>query len=137
MCLNKTLLFNIKVKSRVCELMVLKKDDFLKLSINFKDLIEKFLKKSLYRFLKLAEDVSEIQDLIKNGIDDDEALPLDIIHEEEDYDDSDLCDNDDMANEDIIQYSDNMEENEDSLSDEIDKKDDKKEEKNMNSGKIN
>ena len=43
MCLNKQLTYNIKVKSRICELFILKKDDFLKLSVNFKDFIEKFI----------------------------------------------------------------------------------------------
>jgi hypothetical protein len=60
MCLNKQLAYNIKVKSRVCELFVLKKDDFLRLSVNFKSFIEKFLKRCLYRFLKLIDDLNEI-----------------------------------------------------------------------------
>jgi hypothetical protein len=60
MCLNKQLEYNIKVKSRVCELFVLKKDDFLRLSVNFKSFIEKFLKRCLYRFLKLIDDLNEV-----------------------------------------------------------------------------
>jgi hypothetical protein len=59
MCLNKQLEYNIKVKSRVCELFVLKKDDFLRLSVNFKSFIEKFLKRCLYRFLKLVDELND------------------------------------------------------------------------------
>ena len=43
MCLNEKLSHNIKVKSRQCELFLLKKNDFLKMSVNFPEQIEKFL----------------------------------------------------------------------------------------------
>lgn len=56
MCLNEKLLFNIKIKSRNCELFVLKKNDFLRLSVNFKEFIESFLHKSLMKYLKFNED---------------------------------------------------------------------------------
>jgi hypothetical protein len=84
MCLNKQLAYNIKVKSRVCELFVLKKDDFLRLSVNFKDFIEKFLKKSLYKFLKLIEDLNDIVNNLNNGIEEDKNVysQLDVINEE-------------------------------------------------------
>ena len=55
MCLNEKLTHNIKVKSRNCELFVLKKNDFLRLSVNFKDYIEKFLQKSLLIYLRFTE----------------------------------------------------------------------------------
>ena len=55
MCLNEKLTHNIKVKSRSCELFVLKKNDFLRLSVNFKDYIEKFLQKSLLIYLRFTE----------------------------------------------------------------------------------
>jgi hypothetical protein len=56
MCLNEKLSYNIKVKSRTCELFVLKKNDFLRLSVNFKDFIEVFLHKSLMIYLKFNEE---------------------------------------------------------------------------------
>jgi CRP-like cAMP-binding protein len=55
MCLNEKLTHNIKVKSRSCELFVLKKNNFLRLSVNFKDYIEKFLQKSLLIYLRFTE----------------------------------------------------------------------------------
>ena len=55
MCLNEKLTYNIKVKSRNSELYVLKKNDFLKLSVNFKDFIEMFLQKSLSIYLRFTE----------------------------------------------------------------------------------
>ena len=60
MCLNEKLRFNIKVKSRNCELFVLKKSDFLRLSVNFKEFIEKFLHKSLMIYLKYNEERKKI-----------------------------------------------------------------------------
>ena len=56
MCLNEKLRFSIKVKSRSCELFVLKKNDFLRLSVNFKEFIESFLQKSLMIYLKYNEE---------------------------------------------------------------------------------
>ena len=56
MCLNEKLRFSIKVKSRSCELFVLKKNDFLRLSVNFKEFIESFLQKSLMIYLKYKEE---------------------------------------------------------------------------------
>ena len=56
MCLNETLSYSVKVKSRVCEIFILKKDDFLKTSINFKDIIENFLQISLLKYLKLSNE---------------------------------------------------------------------------------
>ena len=56
MCLNEKLSFNIKIKSRNCELFVLKKNDFLRLSVNFKEFIESFLHKSLMKYLKFNEE---------------------------------------------------------------------------------
>lgn len=60
MCLNEKLSFNIKIKSRNCELFVLKKNDFLRLSVNFKEFIETFLHKSLMRYLKFNEEKNKM-----------------------------------------------------------------------------
>jgi hypothetical protein len=60
MCLNEKLSFNIKIKSRNCELFVLKKNDFLRLSVNFKEFIENFLHKSLMIYLKFSEEKKKI-----------------------------------------------------------------------------
>jgi len=60
MCLNEKLSFNIKIKSRNCELFVLKKNDFLRLSVNFKEFIENFLHKSLMIYLKFNEEKKKI-----------------------------------------------------------------------------
>jgi hypothetical protein len=95
MCLNKQLCYNIKVKSRVCELFVLKKDDFLRLSVNFKDFIEKFLKKSLYKFLKLIEDLNQMKILNNENEEEENIKELDIIEEgsEESFRDSNRKEN--------------------------------------------
>lgn len=60
MCLNKRLFYNIRVKSRICDLLVLRKTDFLKLSVNYKSFTEKFLKRSLYKYLKIVQDANII-----------------------------------------------------------------------------
>jgi len=78
MCLNEKLSFNIKIKSRNCELFVLKKNDFLRLSVNFKEFIESFLHKSLMKYLKFNEEknqmIKEFDSLIngEEGSDDEE-----------------------------------------------------------------
>lgn len=60
MCLNEKLSFNIRVKSRNCELFVLKKNDFLRLSVNFKEFIEKFLQRSLMIYLRFNDEKKKI-----------------------------------------------------------------------------
>ena len=60
MCLNEKLSFNIKIKSRNCELFVLKKNDFLRLSVNFKEFIESFLHKSLMKYLKFQDEKNQM-----------------------------------------------------------------------------
>ena len=69
MCLNEKLRFNIKVKSRNSELFILKKIDFLNLTVNFKEFIEKFLYKSLMIYLKYNEErkkiINEYDDMMK------------------------------------------------------------------------
>ena len=60
MCLNEKLSFNIKIKSRNCELFALKKNDFLRLSVNFKEFIENFLHKSLMKYLKFNEEKNKM-----------------------------------------------------------------------------
>jgi len=47
MCLNEKLDYNIKVKSRNCELYVLKKNNFLSLSVNYKEFFDSFMRRSL------------------------------------------------------------------------------------------
>lgn len=56
MCLNEKLSHIVKVKSRNTELYVFKKNDFLKLSFNYKEFIEKFLQKSLMLYLKFNDE---------------------------------------------------------------------------------
>ena len=51
MVMRRRLKYGIRVKSRTCELFVLTNNDFLKLSINFKDFIQRFLQKSLLIYL--------------------------------------------------------------------------------------
>lgn len=75
MCLDEKLRFGIKVKSRSCELFVLKKNDFLYLSVNFKEFIEKFLYNSLMVYLKyikerkkLIQDYEEMMKQIRKTI---------------------------------------------------------------------
>ncbi len=81
MCLNKQLVYNIKVKSRVCELFVLNNDDFFKLSVNFKGFVEKFLRKSLSKFLKLIEYINEITENINDVNVDKKPQSLEVIEE--------------------------------------------------------
>lgn len=71
MCLTLKLCFNIKVKSRNSELFVLKKNDFLRLSVNFKEFIENFLHKSFMIYLKynkerkkMIEDYEELMNKV-------------------------------------------------------------------------
>ena len=63
MCLSEKLKYSIKIKSRNCELFVLKKNDFLKLSVNYKEFIEKFLYKSLMIFLRFVNEKKRIMRL--------------------------------------------------------------------------
>ena len=89
MCLNEKLSFNIKIKSRNCELFVLKKNDFLRLSVNFKEFIESFLHKSLMKYLKFNEEknqmIKEFDSLIngEDGDDDEEEGEEDEEEEED------------------------------------------------------
>ena len=89
MCLNEKLSFNIKIKSRNCELFVLKKNDFLRLSVNFKEFIESFLHKSLMKYLKFNEEknqmIKEFDSLIngEDGDDDEEEGEEDSEEEED------------------------------------------------------
>ena len=56
MCLNQNIRYSIKVKSRTCELFTLKKIDFLRLSVNFKEFIDGFLEKSFLIFQKYNQE---------------------------------------------------------------------------------
>ncbi len=97
MCLNEKLTVNIKIKSRNCELFVLKKNDFLRLSVNFKEFIESFLHSSLMKYLKFNEEknkmIKEFETLIKGS---DESEENESNEEEEEN--SDLI-NSDIENE--------------------------------------
>ena len=73
MCLNEKLSFNIKIKSRNCELFVLKKNDFLRLSVNFKEFIESFLHKSLMKYLRFDEGKNKMMKEFDSLINADEA----------------------------------------------------------------
>ena len=88
MCLNEKLSFNIKIKSRNCELFVLKKNDFLRLSVNFKEFIESFLHKSLMKYLKFNEEknqmIKEFDSLINGEEGDDDEEEGEDSEEEED-----------------------------------------------------
>ena len=87
MCLNEKLSFNIKIKSRNCELFVLKKNDFLRLSVNFKEFIESFLHKSLMKYLKFNEEKNKMMkefDSLINAEDGEEGEEENEDSEEED-----------------------------------------------------
>lgn len=58
MCLNKKLIYNIKIKSKICEMFILKKVDFLKLSVNHRDHIEAFLNLSINKYLQFKNTFS-------------------------------------------------------------------------------
>ena len=103
MCLNEKLSVNIKIKSRNCELFVLKKNDFLRLSVNFKEFIESFLHSSLMKYLKFNEEknrmIKEFETLIRpsdesssNG-----GSESNEIEEEENSENSDLINSDEES----------------------------------------
>ena len=60
MCLNEKLSHNIKVKTRQCELFLLKKNDFLKTSVNFPEQIQNFLSISLMKYLRFNDEKKRI-----------------------------------------------------------------------------
>jgi hypothetical protein len=60
MCLNDKLSHNIKIKSRNAELFILKKHDFLKLSLKFKEIIHKFLYYSLLKYIHFNDEKKKI-----------------------------------------------------------------------------
>ena len=55
MCLNERIKYNIKIKSRKCDMFILKNEDFLKISVNYSSYIEEFLYNSLIRYLNFNE----------------------------------------------------------------------------------
>lgn len=55
MCIGEVLGYNIKIKSRACRLFLLKKIEFLKLSIRFQETIEEFMQKSLIIHIRFKE----------------------------------------------------------------------------------
>ena len=119
MCLNEKLTFNIKIKSRNCELFVLKKNDFLRLSVNFKEFIENFLHKSLMKYLKFNEEknkmIKEFETLMSkcNGegkdLDRTGSIKNDLQAIEEEKDDAEI---EEITDEEVINDSDNSNEEE-------------------------
>ena len=119
MCLNEKLTFNIKIKSRNCELFVLKKNDFLRLSVNFKEFIENFLHKSLMKYLKFNEEknkmIKEFEALMSkcNGegkdLDRTGSIKNDLQAIEEEKDDAEI---EEITDEELINDSDNSNEEE-------------------------
>ena len=131
MCLNEKLTFNIKIKSRNCELFVLKKNDFLRLSVNFKEFIESFLHKSLMKYLKFNEEknqmIKEFDSLI-NGEEGDDDEDDEDEEEEEDEEEGEENEEGDKALESIDEVggsSSEGESNEDEDYDDNKKKEDK------------
>jgi CRP-like cAMP-binding protein len=131
MCLNEKLSFNIKIKSRNCELFVLKKNDFLRLSVNFKEFIESFLHKSLMKYLKCNEEknqmIKEFDSLI-NGEEGDDDEDDEDEEEEEDEEEGEENEEGDKALESIDEVggsSSEGESNEDEDYDDNKKKEDK------------
>lgn len=60
MCLGEKLTYSIKIKSKNCELYVMQKNDFLRLTVNYKQFIEYFLHKSFMRYLKFTEEKNQM-----------------------------------------------------------------------------
>jgi hypothetical protein len=60
MCLNEKLSHNIKVKTRSGEFFFLRKNDFLKLSVNFQESTQKFLNSSLLKYLKFNDEKKRV-----------------------------------------------------------------------------
>ena len=100
MCLNEKLSFNIKIKSRNCELFVLKKNDFLRLSVNFKEFIESFLHKSLMKYLKFNEEKNKMMKEFDSLINADEAEEGEEENEDSEEEDEELEEEEENENED-------------------------------------
>ena len=136
MCLNEKLSFNIKIKSRNCELFVLKKNDFLRLSVNFKEFIESFLHKSLMKYLKFNEEknqmIKEFDSLIngEEGDDDDDDEDEDSEEEEDEEGESEENEEGDKALESIDEVGGSSSEGESGEEDEDEDGNKNKENKN-------
>lgn len=55
MCTGQSINYSIKIKSRIAELYMLKKTDFISLSVNFQNYIEEFLEHSLIIYKEFKE----------------------------------------------------------------------------------
>ena len=136
MCLNEKLSFNIKIKSRNCELFVLKKNDFLRLSVSFKAFIESFLHKSLMKYLKFNEEknqmIKEFDSLIngEEGDDDDDDEDEDSEEEEDEEGESEENEEGDKALESIDEVGGSSSEGESGEEDEDEDGNKNKENKN-------
>lgn len=131
MCLNEKLTFNIKIKSRNCELFVLKKNDFLRLSVNFKEFIENFLHKSLMIYLKFNEEKKKILREEESKIKKDEE------NEKADGDKQDLEVVDEEGEEDASEYDINSEFDSDSKSESTDQDEDERDKTNLSRANSN
>jgi hypothetical protein len=80
MCLNVSISYSIKVKSRTCELFMLKKDDFLKVSMRYREYIHKFLQRSLMVYMRYNDEIKKIINDYTNKLQNDD---LDEIQEED------------------------------------------------------
>jgi hypothetical protein len=81
MCLNKKLLYDILIKSRFSELLALRKQDFLKLSVNNKGFIEIFLKDALVKYMKLIEHMNNVINTNEYETDEEISVNSDIAKE--------------------------------------------------------
>lgn len=64
MCQNKVIDYNIMVKSKYTDLFILKKENFLKISITYKEIIQQFLQNSLNNYLFFLDQKQELEDKI-------------------------------------------------------------------------
>jgi midasin len=131
MCLNEKLTFNIKIKSRNCELFVLKKNDFLRLSVNFKEFIENFLHKSLMIYLKFNEEKKKIMREEESKIKKNEE------GQKAEGDKQDLEVVDEEGEEDVSEYDINSEFDSESKSESTDQEEDEKDKTNLSRANSN
>lgn len=60
---NSVLDYNIRVKSKLAELYYLKKDEFIKLSISYRNEIESFLNVSIVNYFNFVENKNRLEDI--------------------------------------------------------------------------
>jgi hypothetical protein len=105
MCNNEKLTHYVKVKSRNAELFLFKKNDFLKLSFNYKEFVNNFLQRSIVLYIKFNDEKKkaikeyEIQNHMKPSVFKDEKLG-DIKEENEGSEEYDVFGEHDLYSED-------------------------------------